>query len=298
MAETLTSSIVPKVWTKLASISIFNNGEEAILQNTGLQGDVIEIAFSDSQPLETLKGIQLDQLRSYYQIPASTLICWVRYTRLDKREDLHGRTGLLQVMPPITVTPYIQSFPSSALVTDGYGGYRLRVSNEEAIVNSAFNGNVFTVSGVVTLGGNESISLNFNVTERLLHVSSVANSQAEIELSVHNEASTGTILQTLFPFNRNLQSQNTTTVTVDVIQPATPQGALVDFGTDRLGRSVITGPSNDFAVIIARRDAGSSQQVKFAATFEILPDEPAQPEPVLFNGEQLTYNAEDLFYVP
>lgn len=297
MAETNEAFDVPQNWATLSSLSGYPAGTELVLQNIGLPGDLIDIAFSETEPGDTFNGVALDQVNQIYQLPPSQFEAWVRFRRLDKRENLNSLVGRLQVQEYTAITTYAASVPGSAITFDGVDGYRMRVSSEEAAVNSAFKGDVWTVSGEVLLSGTGVAALNFDVEEQLIHISTVANCQAEVEISIRNEQSLGASVGLLTPINRNLTSDKTISTTVEQVTNATPQGGLVDFATDHLGRSVITDAGYDFSIIIERRDQGTDETVKFAATFEIIPKPPSIPDLMTYNGEALTYNEEDLFYV-
>ena len=127
MAETRNAYEITTDWQSLSLLTGFSVGSELILQNVGMPGDIIEIAESELEPSLDFKGHNLDQLKSFYKLPAELGNIWVRFRRADKG-DAHNRRGLLQVNDVNDVAPYVvtdipvryyQSLSSGRVLTTG-----------------------------------------------------------------------------------------------------------------------------------------------------------------------------------
>ena len=177
--------------------------------------------------------------------------------------------------------------PGLPLDGDGQGGSAIIATTETAAVIAALAGNVYTISGAVAIGGNGRAALNFDLTESVIlrRAKAEGSGTQNIEIVVFNQDSTGTFIETISPVNVNACSTNTTTVTADLLgSDAVPAGSVTEFGVNNIESPVAIGcEGGSMSVILDRRDAGSSETVLFALTFEVLAQRPgtATPSPKL-----------------
>lgn len=283
MASILNAFIVSQTWTSLSTLTGFADGTELILQNVGFPGDIIEVAIQADQPPQAFRGVRLDQIKSFYQISPNLDAVWVRYTRNDEYFP-PLRTGLLQVFEPTVISPYF-GIPGSALADTGVGAQALRVSTYTAGELAALNGDVYTVSGAISVSGSGKFALNFNLTNTVVirRIRAVGSTADGIEFSLRNQNSTGTVIETKTPINVNQCSTNTSTVTADVIgSDAAPQGDLLEFGVRGTNEPSGIGCKDGLlSLLFERRDNGSVENVNWAVTFEVLPVNPGLAPPPL-----------------
>lgn len=94
---------VTNTWTALA----YTAGVTLTLQNMGRAGDIVEVITSETQPLESDRGLALAQIQRMYRVSGYDGQAWVRYIRYDlngtnKPQD--ARTCLLNVQEGVNVS--------------------------------------------------------------------------------------------------------------------------------------------------------------------------------------------------
>ena len=94
---------VTNTWTALA----YTAGVTLTLQNMGRAGDIVEVITSETQPLESDRGLALAQIQRMYRVSGYDGQVWVRYIRYDlngtnKPQD--ARTCLLNVQQGVYVS--------------------------------------------------------------------------------------------------------------------------------------------------------------------------------------------------
>lgn len=95
---TSTALQIPQTWVDLNTLSGITKGSTLFVQNVGYPADLIEIYFSDSQPVADAKGWVLDQVKEYYVITGETETVWARFFKNDRDANLYSRVGYLQVV--------------------------------------------------------------------------------------------------------------------------------------------------------------------------------------------------------
>ena len=281
MAETTSSFDIPNAWISLSSLTGKEAGTELVLQNTGHPGDIIEVAISELEPSSNYRGLHLDQVKSFYHVSAGLPEVWVKYMRADKGTTYNRRCPL-QVTTPSTVGPYVKT---AATQEGPLGTYVVNTVTETAAVTAALDGNVYTISGLFTLSGTDTAAVNFNLTESVIlrRARVEGDGLASVEMVVYDQYATGAVDDTLSPVNVNPCSINTTTVTADLITNATANGNILDFGVGRIESPIAIGcEGSPLCVTVERRDNGGQEVVKWALSFEVLPEKPGQkPIPVI-----------------
>ena len=177
--------------------------------------------------------------------------------------------------------------PGIPLAGDGLGGSGIVSIREAASVVAALRGDVYTISGTVDVGGSGRAALNFDLTESIIlrRAKAEGSGSENIEIIVYNQDSTGTFIETINPVNVNACSTNTTTVTADLLgSDAVSAGSVTEFGVNNIESPVAIGcEGGSMSIVLDRRDAGATESVLFAFTFEVLSQKPgtATPPPKL-----------------
>lgn len=97
MTDTLGSFEIPGTWTDLNDLTGIAAGTELIVQNIGIYGDVISCFVSEIAPIQSIRGVDFDQIKQLWRVSASVnQRVFVRVYRLD-RPDLGEHKGRLQV---------------------------------------------------------------------------------------------------------------------------------------------------------------------------------------------------------
>ena len=295
MADYIPSFNVPKTWAALSVLSGYESGTELIIQNIGVPSDLIDIAFGLTPPSEDERGFCLDQIRQYYQIPSGLPECWIRFRRLDGTEKTNGRTGRVSVSEYLNVSPFSSSLPFGAITKTG-SGYAIATTATNSSAIDSQNEVLFSCGFDVSLDGNESAAVNLVFDDSTIIKRVTALGSSSVIISTYDEKATGTPAGISVPVNTSIGSLATTANTASIVTSPTFNGNRLEQGRDSLD-SVVYAPSNTAASIgLARIDGGASSEFSINILFTAIPQKPAAPEILTYNGVQLTYNGEDLFY--
>lgn len=252
-------------WTALSVLTGIAIGSPLVLSNAGRAGDIIEAIVSDTEPLDTDRGVPIKQLDNQYTISGQSQEVWVRYIRYDLTGTITPtRTCLLSVQD----SAFIQesdALPSDLVTSNAFGSRRLRVSSEESQIEFTLLDQVHSFTGSYLIASGQDMALNMSFASDVV-ISKVLTNEG-LSLLINDDHATGTADGIFAARNLNTLSDDLSPSTSQIYYDATAVGNTLSFGNASLEPFVITGEGKNTSIIV-NNSSGADKVITISALFK------------------------------
>ena len=265
MPETANSYRIGKDWINLNTETGLPVGTEFILQNTGIAGDIVEIAISALQPIAGFRGVGIFQFNPFYRVSDKAIPVWVRFIRYDRNDlDVGQKTVLLSVQ----TNPEIQdtnSIPFDLYDSEVIDNRLIKVSASDGIISPAKKGLAYSLSAEFSVLDNTRLALNISPASDLTILSVFIDQDLVVE--IYDEFSTGAAGSIINPVNINMISIDESPTQAQLFSLATNAGRVISTGKQSVKPYIIAGVGSEPGIVV-HNTTGSTKDIRITVTYE------------------------------